>query len=347
MKKNLKPVLQGKHKEQQEREDKRKMIVAEDGTGEYTSIQEALDRIPEGKQEETVIRIKPGVYYEKLHIVKPFVRLIGESAEDTVITYDDYARKTFPDGTEYGTFNSYTVLLGAEGIRAENLTFRNSAGRGELVGQALAAYVDGDRIMFRNCRFIGYQDTLFTGPLPSRPLAANRFGGPRDEEPRRQVRQYYERCYIEGDVDFIFGSAAAVFRNCEIFSRRRLAEESCGYITAASTPEGAPYGYVFLSCRLTGDAPIHSVYLGRPWRNHAKTVFVNCWMDGHIRPEGWHNWNKPESESTSLYGEYNSSGPGADGARVSWAYRLTEAETAAWNDADMLAGIDGWSPPAE
>lgn len=331
------------------------MIVAADGSGDCRSIQEAIDRIPEGHSEPVVIHIRNGLYREKLHIRKPRVTLIGEDPELTVIVYGDYARKTYPGGEPYHTFNSYSVLVAAHDFTAENVTFRNDAGPGSEAGQALALYADGDRLVFRNCRFEGHQDTLFTGPLPAQPKDRASFGGPQDGAERVYGRQYYEGCYIEGDVDFIFGSATAVFKDCLIFSKNRSSGETAadksreqgihGWITAASTPEHVPHGYVFLGCTLAGDAPPGSVYLGRPWRNHAKTVFLDCWMGGHIREEGWHNWNKPEAEETVYYGEYNSSGPGGRmDRRVGWARLLTAEQAAAYSAAAVLAGGDGWNP---
>ncbi|MFE5322196.1 pectinesterase family protein [Paenibacillus sp. NPDC056579] len=330
------------------------MIVAADGSGDYRTIQEALDQIADDTNVRTVIYIRNGVYKEKLHVVKPLVSLVGENAELTIITYDDYARKTFPNGEAYETFHSYTVFIGADDFSAERITFRNTAGRGEAVGQALAAYVDGDRVSFKHCRFLGHQDTLFTGPLPPAPMQRTTFGGPREGMPRRNVRQYYEHCYIEGDVDFIFGSATAVFNQCEIFSKRRLGEEDPGefpserihgWLTAPSTPEEIRFGYVFHQCRLTSDAPSQSVYLGRPWRNYAKSAFLLCWMGEHIAAAGWDNWNKPESERTTVFCEYRNTGPGAAvEGRVPWSAQLSDDEAEAYSPISVLAGIDGWNP---
>lgn len=324
------------------------MIVAQDGSGDFTEIQAAVDAVPEGKSGWTDIYVRNGIYKEKLHVMKPCIRLIGESVEGTVITFGDYARKTFPDGELYHTFYSYSVLIAGDDFQAEHITFVNAAGSGDVAGQAIAVYADGDRAVFRDCRFKGCQDTLFTGPLPPAPVERGSFGGPRDIYPRRNVRQYYDHCYIEGDVDFIFGSATAVFNQCEIFSSRRQAagdEEVHGYVTAASTPEEVPYGYVFLGCKLTGDAPAGSVYLGRPWRGFAKTVFVDCWLGAHIKPEGWHHWT-PEREATVRYSEYGSTGPGAapPTSRVSWANTLTEEEARQYSVGRILSGYDGWNP---
>jgi pectinesterase len=318
----------------------RSLTVASDGSADYARIQDAVDSIPAGSTEETRIHIRNGVYKEKLVIDKPFVRLIGEDRKRTIITYDDYALKAWPDGELYHTFHSYTLFIGADDCSAESLTIKNTAGPGESVGQALAAYVDADRVMIRDCRLLGYQDTLFTGPLPPAPRERGSFGGPSDRLPRRPVRQYYERCWIEGDVDFIFGSATAVFDRCEIRSRRR------GWITAASTPKDAQYGYVFVDCRLSGDAPSQSVYLGRPWRNDAKTAYLNCWMGPHIAPEGWSIWNEAESVQAVDYAEYGSHGPGAAGKdrRAGWSRQLTSEQAEAYGIRQVLAGTDGWEP---
>ena len=233
------------------------MIVAADGSGDFLTIQQALDRIAQDNQSRVIIHVKNGVYREKIHIFQPMVTLKGEDAEKTILTYDDHARKHFDDGTEYGTFNSYSVLIAGDGFEAENLTFQNAAGPGHIKGQALAAYVDAERVTFRNCRFLGCQDTLFTGPLPPQPIIKDGFKGPGVNEERKTGKQYYQNCYIEGDVDFIFGSATAVFHACTIRSLDRGEPQGGlnGYITAASTPEGLPYGYVFIDCRLESDCP--------------------------------------------------------------------------------------------
>jgi pectinesterase len=330
---------------------KRQVVVAIDGSGDYASIQQAVDAIPAHYPQRVVIKVRPGVYREKLHIERRTISLIGEDAHRTVIYYDDYAMKVFPNGELYHTFNSYTALIGADDFVAEQLSFVNGAGYGEHIGQAVAAYVDGDRAAFFGCRFIGRQDTLFTGPLPEVPFDRSTFGGPREGLPRRASRQYYEDCYIEGDVDFIFGSATAVFAQCEIVSRSRLAEGeeaeggAQGFIAAPSTPQHIPYGYVFANCRLTGDTPSRTVYLGRPWRIHAKAAFLNCWMGEHIKAEGWHNWGKRESETTTIFAEYGNSGPGAPaGERVSWSRQLNATQAEQFATSRVLAGADGWNP---
>lgn len=319
------------------------ITVAKDGSGQYNTIQAALDSIPENNFEEIIIYIKKGIYKEKLSILKPFITFIGEDKNETIITYDDYAKKIFPSGEAYRTFNSYTIFIEADNFTAKNITFENSAGTGEIVGQAVAAYVEGDRAKFKNCRFLGNQDTLFTGPLPPSPIEGTNFGGPMDGKERIVGRQYYEECYIEGDIDFIFGSATAVFNKCEIFSKNKNCDIN-GYVTAASTEEGREFGYVFIDCKLTSNANADSVYLGRPWRDYAKTAFINCYMGEHIRKEGWHSWNKPNAEKETSYVEYKSYGPGASNeTRISWAHILTAEEAEKYKISNILCGNDNWN----
>ena len=295
------------------------LVVAQDGSGDFRTVQEAIDAVSPGQTTKTKIYITKGIYRERIVIAenKSYISLIGENCKETVLTYDDHAKRIGPDGEELGTFRSASIYINGDNFSAENITFENSAGPGELAGQALAASVAGDRVSFKNCCFLGFQDTLYT----------------------KSGREYYQDCYIEGTVDFIFGAATAVFKNCELFSKKRP-----GYVTAASTPEGNPYGYVFIDCRLIGEAPPDSVYLGRPWRDFANVAFINCWLGRHIRREGWHNWRKPEREKTARYMEYNSTGPGASpDSRVKWARQLTPEEAAEYTVQKILAGSDGWN----
>lgn len=293
-------------------------VVAKDGTGDFETVQAAIHAVPDMRKQETTIFIKSGTYKEKLILPgsKTNVTFIGEDAKKTIITYDDFASKKNRFGEEIGTSGSTGFFVFGEGFTAKHITFENSSGP---VGQAVAVRIDGDKVVFEDCRFLGFQDTLY----------------PHGEN----SRQYYKNCYIEGTTDFIFGWSTAVFEDCEIFSKK-----GGSYITAASTTESTPYGFVFIGCKLTGDAPKNSVYLGRPWRPYAATVFIDCWMGKHIKPEGWHNWNKPEAEKTTFYGEYNSSGPGADaGARVNWSHRLSREDLA---DYTLEKIFDGWIPGA-
>ena len=315
------------------------MLVAKDGSGDFKTLQQAINSIPKENTERIVINIKNGRYKEKIYIDIPNVNLIGENKLNTILTYDDCANKVLASGEKMGTFNSFSTFIGGDDFSAENVTFENSAGSGNLYGQAIAIYVDADKAKFKNCRFLGFQDTIFTGPLPLKPRSGNFFGGPREGMPRRAVRQYYEGCYISGDVDFIFGSATAVFMQCEIFSRNRNLKVN-GYITASSTPVGERFGYVFIDCNLTSDAAQSSVYLGRPWRKNAKTAFINCFMGEHIIEIGWHNWDRVTTQSTVSYEEYNSSGPGGKmHNRAIWSKILNDEEVVDYTLEDVL-GLD-------
>ena len=293
------------------------ITVALDGTGQFKSVQAAIMSVPSGTRENpVVIHIKPGVYREWIYVQreKRFFHLMGEQAEHTSLAYDLYAGITNSEGKPIGTFRTPSTTLDADDFTAENVTFENSAGP---KGQALAIRLDGDRAVFRNCRFLGWQDTIL----------ANR------------GRQYFTNCYIAGHVDFIFGAATCVFDHCHIHCLRD------GYITAASTPAEAPFGFVFLNCRITGEAPEVRTYLGRPWRLHASTLFLDTEMSEVVRPEGWNNWKKPEAEKTARYAEFHSRGPGANPqARVPWSKQLSQAEAEKVTVSNVLGGTDGWNP---
>ncbi len=299
------------------------IIVSQDGTSDYISVQEALNAVPDYSEKRTVIFIKNGVYKEKLILrtSKINVTMIGENTESVILTFDDYSGKIV-NGDTLTTFTSYSFYVQADGFIAENITFENSAGP---VGQAVAVMVKGDKVIFRKCRFLGNQDTFYTQGVG---------------------RCYVESCYIEGTTDFIFGSSIAVFERCIIKSKKN------SYITAASTPEGNKFGYVFISCELTADEGINSVYLGRPWRPFAKTVFIKCELGKHIEPTGWHNWNKPDAEKTTFYAEYKCSGPGSEiSNRVSWSKQLDDTEAAEYIiekifsvDASAIPFKSNWNP---
>ncbi|MBO5279166.1 MAG: pectin methylesterase [Lachnospiraceae bacterium] len=304
------------------------ITVAKDGSGDFTSVQEAVNSVSKENTSPVTIFIKSGTYTECLTIDRPYITFEGEEVTSTILTFGNYAKMVMEDGSNRGTFRSYSTLIDTHDFTAKNITFENSAGPGKLVGQALAAYVDGDRIYFENCHFLGDQDTLFTGPLPPTVLQKNGFVGPKEFAPRINGRHLYRNCFICGGVDFIFGSSTAYFDHCEIYSNRHEGADGIqGYTTAASTAEGQEYGYVFADCKFTSDCPPESVYLGRPWRNFAKTVLINCELGEHICKAGWHNWNKPEAESTTFYAEYESKGPGAaPESRVPWSHQLTGTE---------------------
>ncbi len=278
------------------RGQRQSVVVAQDGTGNFRTLQEAVNAAANHSQTRIVIVVKSGTYEEKLVIPswKTNITLRGEDKEHTIITWNDYSGKG-----EINTFTSYTVLVQGNEFRAENITFENSAGTG--VGQAVALHVEADRCVFVNCRIVANQDTLYAGVDNS--------------------RQYYQNCYIEGTTDFIFGSATVVFDGCHIHGKKN------SYITAASTPQRQRFGFVFRNCSITTSPETTKLYLGRPWRPYAKTVFIECNLSAGILPEGWHNWNKPDAEGTSFYAEYKSTGAGASPTtRVPWSHQLTAAE---------------------
>ncbi|MDE7474927.1 MAG: hypothetical protein K2M71_04810 [Duncaniella sp.] len=296
-------------------ERKYDFVVAQDGSGDFTTVQEAINAVPDfRKANRTTILIKKGDYKEKVIIPECKINLTLVGEDGTKITYDDYASKPNRFGEEKSTSGSASCYIYAPDFIAENLTFENSSGP---VGQAVACFVSGDRAIFRNCRFLGCQDTLYTYGYPT--------------------RQYYEDCYIEGTVDFIFGKATAVFNRCNIHSRGN------GYVTAPATPEDSKYGYVFHDCKLTGADGVKNVPLSRPWRPYAQAIFINCDLGNHISPAGWNNWGKESNEKTVTYAEYNSKGPGANpSARAPYSHQLTDPTPYAITT--VLAGDDGWNP---
>ncbi|WP_310829121.1 pectinesterase family protein [Paenibacillus pedocola] len=306
----------------------RTIWVSKSGGGDFTSVQAAIDSIPEGAAEETVLFIEPGVYKEKLRIHKPDLRLYGVG--EVRLVYDDYAPKPGSDGAPMGTYASCSTYITGDNIRVENIIFENTAGESGKVGQAVALYVDADKAVFKNCSFLAAQDTLYLAK-------------PKEEKQNRSGRNYFEHCRIAGDIDFIFGSATAYFEECEIISLN-VQKEINGYITAAATPEDKEAGFVFHRCRMVSDAAANSVYLGRPWRDYARTVFMDCWMGGHIRREGWDDWGKPSVNHTVHYAEYGNDGPGADtNARVSWSKQLLEHEAGSFSLEAVFGGDTDWT----
>ncbi|GAE28759.1 pectinesterase family protein [Alkalihalobacillus hemicellulosilyticus] len=270
------------------------ITVAKDASGDFPTIQEAIDSVRVHPLDPVTILIKSGHYHERIFIPenKPTLTLMGEDKEKTVITYDNHANMLDEDGKPIGTFQTPTMNILADHTRLKDLTIQNIAGRGEDVGQALALSVSGDQCYFENLHLFGYQDTLYAC----------------------KGRHAFWHCTIAGDIDFIFGAAEAIFHQCTIHSLRR------GYITAASTPANQRYGFIFLNCKLTGEAKPNSVYLGRPWRPYAHTLFINCWMGEHINQTGWDNWRNKRNEQTARYGEAHCKGPGAiSSKRVQWA----------------------------
>jgi len=292
-------------------------VVAADGSGEYRTVQEAVNAAPQSTSIDSpwMIFVGAGTYREIVYVQreKRFLQLVGEDPATTRITYDLQANQPGADGKPIGTFRTPTIVIDADDFTAENLTFENAAGP---VGQALALRVDGDRAVFRNSRFLGWQDTIFLN----------------------RGRHYFEDCYVEGHVDFIFGGATAFFERCRIHALRN------GYITAASTPAEQPHGFVFANGRITGEPGV-TTYLGRPWRDFARVSFINTEMSEVVRPEGWHDWDRTERRTTTHFSEFNSSGPGAAAAkRVSWATPLTADDVLKLSAREVLKGPDDWDP---
>lgn len=291
------------------------LVVAKDGSGDFFTVQDAINAVPDyRKNTRTTILVKEGAYKEKVIIPasKNAVSLIGEG--DVKITFDDYASKPDIFGEEKGTSGSSSCYIYAPDFYAENITFENSSGP---VGQAVACFVSADRAYFKKCRFLGFQDTLYT------------YG--------KGCRQYYDECYIEGTVDFIFGWSVAVFNRCHIHSVGN------GYLTAPSTDKGQKYGYAFYDCDITANDGVEKVYLSRPWRPYAKAVFIRCNMGRHILPEGWNNWRKVENEKTVFYAEYQSKGEGAaPKKRAAYSKQLKSLD--GYSMEEVLSGSDGWNP---
>lgn len=293
------------------------MTVARDGSGDFSSIQAAIDATKAFPDKPIVIHIKKGVYNEKLRVYpwNTLLTLRGESANETIISFNDHFDKI--DLGRNSTFHTYTMKVEANDFKAENLTVINSAGP---VGQAVALHVEGDRCQFINCRILGNQDTLYAAGEGS--------------------RQYYKNCYVEGTTDFIFGDATAVFDGCT------LDNKSDSYLTAASTPKNRAFGYVFLNCKITADNGVTKAYLGRPWRDYAKVVYINCELGAHILPEGWANWSGTTRDQTAYYAEYNNKGPGAKTSkRVAWSHQLSKKEAKKYTLATIFSGAGtAWVP---
>ena len=329
------------------------LCVSRVAAGAYPTISDALaaaDQLRPDAEQPVRIHIDPGEYRERVEIHRSHVTLVGETADSVRIVGGLGAKMPSSDGSgvdgALGTFRTYTVLVDADDVRLENLTIVNDAGDGREVGQAIALYADGDRLVVDACCITGRQDTLFLGPLPPREVKPGGFIGPKQFAPRRVGRQYFRRCRIEGDVDFIFGGARAYFEGCEVRSLNRNMDVN-GYVTAASTPEGEPYGFVFHGCSFTAaqDVAPDSVYLGRPWREWGQTVLIDCWLGQHIKCEGWWDWNKPAAHERACYAGAILHGPAGDAAGwVPWARELDAAAAARYARDQVLAGADGWDP---
>jgi len=292
------------------------LVVAKDGSGNFGSVQAALDAIPEGNSKPFSIYIKPGVYKEVVVVDarKNYVHLIGADARTTILSFDNHAGTKMLNGDTMNTWTCASVFVYGNDFYAENITIENTAGF--AAGQAVGLRIEGSRAALKNCRIVGHQDVLFLSGSG--------------------VKHFFKDCYIEGTTDFIFGAATAVFKNCQLHSKKN------SHITAANTNSIIPFGFVFFNCKLTADSNINKVSLGRPWSPTASVTYINCWMDTHIIPEGWNNWKKPANEATVRYAEYGSKGPGANStSRVSWARQLTEDEAKQFTLQNILGE---WNP---
>ena len=295
----------------QERQDT--IVVSRDGTGNFRTLQEAIESARAFMDYTVTIYVRNGVYKEKV-IVPSWVEnidIIGEDRDKTIITYDDHANIN-----KMGTFRTYTVKVEGSDITFKNLTIENNAAQ---LGQAVALHTEGDRLKFINCRILGNQDTIYTGA--------------------KFTRLYFKDCYIDGTTDFIFGPSTALFEDCIIHSKRN------SYVTAASTPKEAKYGYVFKHCKLTAEPGVDKVYLGRPWRPYAYTLFIECELGKHIVLAGWHNWGKQSNEETARYMEYKNTGEGANASeRVAWSKQLTKKEAEAVTVDAIFRTQSDWDP---
>ena len=295
----------------QERQDT--IVVSRDGTGNFRTLQEAIESARAFMDYTVTIYVKNGVYKEKV-IVPSWVEnidIIGEDRDKTIITYDDHANIN-----KMGTFRTYTVKVEGSDITFKNLTIENNAAQ---LGQAVALHTEGDRLKFINCRILGNQDTIYTGA--------------------KFTRLYFKDCYIDGTTDFIFGPSTALFEDCIIHSKRN------SYVTAASTPKEAKYGYVFKHCKLTAEPGVDKVYLGRPWRPYAYTLFIECELGKHIVLAGWHNWGKQSNEETARYMEYKNTGEGANASeRVAWSKQLIKKEAEAVTVDAIFSTQSNWNP---
>jgi unsaturated rhamnogalacturonyl hydrolase len=287
------------------------LVVARDGTGHYRTLAAAIERVRVYMDYDVTIYVKKGVYKEKIIVPEQLqnLEIVGEDRDETIITFDDHANIN-----KMGTFRTYTLKVNGNNLVLRNLTIENNAPQ---LGQAVALHTEGDCVKFINCRFLGNQDTIYTGG--------------------RYARLYFKDCYIEGTTDFIFGPATALFENCHIHCKRN------SYITAASTPKEVKYGYVFKKCRITTAENVTKMYLGRPWRPYAYTLFMECELDKNICPEGWHNWGNVDNEKTARYLEYNNIGEGASvKERVKWSRQLTKKEAAEITVENLFMQENDW-----
>lgn len=299
------------------------LFVARDGTCEFRNVSEAIEVCRAFMEYHKVIYVKKGIYKEKLVIPQWLtnIEICGEDRDQTIITWDDHANikaditplTASGPAQKIGTFRTFTLMIQGSKITLKNITIENNSAR---LGQAVALHTEGDRLTFVNCRFLGHQDTIYTG--------------------NAKTRLYFKDCYVEGTTDFIFGPSTAWFEHCQIFCK------ADSYITAASTPQDVSIGYIFNNCSISCAENVTKVYLGRPWRDYGYTLFMNCQLPRQIRPEGWHQW-RPEAVKTARYMEYNNTGEGAaTDKRVPWSRQLTKKEASKITLEAVFAINDTW-----
>ncbi|MFT3919271.1 pectinesterase family protein [Cloacibacterium sp.] len=288
-------------------QEKDTIIVSKNDKGDFTSIQEAINQSKAFPYKRLVIFIKNGIYNEKVKINEwnTNLSIIGEEKDKTIITFDDYFDKI--NKGRNSTFSTSTLSIEANDTVLKNLTIENVSGD---IGQAIALSITATRVSVINCKILGNQDTLYLSG---------------------EGKQFLKNCYIEGTTDFIFGNATSYFENCKIHSKKD------SYITAASTPENAEFGFVFKDCKITAEKKLSKIYLGRPWRIFAKTAFINCNFEANILPEGWHNWDKQVAEKHSYFAEFKNYGKGSSNQkRVKWSYQLSNKEVKKYNKNNIL-----------
>ncbi len=300
------------------------IVVARDGTGQFRNVGEAIEVCRAFMDYHKVIYVKKGTYKEKLIIPSWLqnIEICGEDRDQTIITWDDHANieadisplTSHLSPQKIGTFRTYTLKIEGNDITLKNITIENNAAK---LGQAVALHTEGDCLTFVNCRFLGNQDTVYTGVAGT--------------------RLFFKDCYIEGTTDFIFGPSTAWFEHCDIYCKAN------SYITAASTPQEIMYGYIFNNCTISCAPDVTKLYLGRPWRDYGYTLFMHCTLPSQIRPEGWHHWQK-EREQTARYLEFENTGEGAaTDKRVGWSRQLTKKEAKEITPENVFRCADDWN----
>ncbi|MBP5331787.1 MAG: pectin methylesterase [Lachnospiraceae bacterium] len=289
--------------------------------GDFASLSDAAAALKDS-EDATVLKIMPGVYRESVVFKCSNLTIEGDPSGAVYICGANYARMKDEDGKEWGTFRTAVIRTDGDNITLRNITIENTAGIGFRIGQAVALYSDGNGFLCDNCKLIGHQDTLFTAPFPQLNKHGKNEGfGPKGDLPRTPTKQVFRNCYIEGDIDFIFGGATALFEKCHIFSHDAISEyrmqemiasrnndwhsispKACrGYVCAPCTVEGLDYGYLFLNCYFYSNCPKATVYLGRPWRPYGKAYFVGCILGDHINPVLFNDWDDRKNRNTSVF----------------------------------------------